>query len=315
MNFRFRFSAIGCVFMLAAGACYAQTTPSATDNVYTDDNNGFGRLIGDVLQAAASHDTARESTLVNSLLMLPGSSWFTDTFGPAFGPRLSAAYDKARLQMPDQLRAILEADVEREIPDPRIVRYDNPSSVDGPKADEIDTYLNCMNTILPLYDTGLIGLSGGRPSVRMPMVRLGSEPIAPGRSRVIGGSLPGFFVYADGNFRFIPSSVLSLLPEWRPLRIQLDMDAMKSKVIQSVPWRFPQDAGSRQFKGKVVVHVIVDTTGKVKETNPVEGLPALADSVAAALKQWTFQPTTLDGDPVEVDLIFEMNFGFPSSAN
>jgi hypothetical protein len=300
--------------MLVVGACYAQTTPSATDNAYTDDNDGFGRLIGDVLQAAASHNTAEESALVNSLLMPPHSSWFIDTFGPAFGPRLSAAYDKARPEMPDQLRAIVEADVERGIPDPKIVRYDNPSTVDAPTADAIDTYLNCMNTILPLYDTGLVGLSGGRPSVRMVnMVRSGSQPAAPGRSRVIGGSLPGFFVFADGNFRFIPSSVLSLLPEWRPLRIRLDMDAMKSKVIQSAPWRFPQDAATRQFKGKVVVHLVVDTTGKVKETSPVEGPPALADSVAASLKEWTFQPTTLDGDPVEVDLTYEMNFGFPSS--
>lgn len=286
---------ISCVLIITACVSFAQTTPPSSMTNYSDDSSGLRQILEEVMRAADSRDTPKELILVNSLLIPSNSGWFVDTFGPAFGPRLSSAYDISRPQLKDQLRTIFEADVQHGIRVPQIRRYDDPATANAP----IDMYLNCMNQISPLYEAAL---SGERPSIR-----LGPAPAARGRMRVIGGDLPGFYVYVEGSFRFVPGNVLSLLPKQRPVRIQLDMNIMKSKVIQRVLWAPPKEASKENTKGTVVVHMILDTTGKVKEIGSVEGPRAVADAILPSLKQWTFQPTFLDGDPVEVDLLFEVN--------
>ena len=61
----------------------------------------------------------------------------------------------------------------------------------------------------------------------------------------------------------------------------------------------------KQIFGKVVIHFVLDTGGKIKEIKVVEGSPEFAQPFLQAVKQWTFEPTTLDGEPVEVDVNFE----------
>jgi protein TonB len=83
---------------------------------------------------------------------------------------------------------------------------------------------------------------------------------------------------------------------------------MRSKVAHKVDWQYPRDAARQHIGGKVVVHVVLDAAGMIKEITPTEGPPILSDAVLQAVKQWTFEPTTLDGDPVEVELNIEAIF-------
>ncbi|HMB83139.1 MAG TPA: energy transducer TonB [Terriglobales bacterium] len=63
-------------------------------------------------------------------------------------------------------------------------------------------------------------------------------------------------------------------------------------------------------KGKVVIHFVLDTNVKMKEINAVEGPPNLRDPFLQEVKQWIFEPTTLDGEPVEVEVNFETGVQF-----
>jgi protein TonB len=99
-----------------------------------------------------------------------------------------------------------------------------------------------------------------------------------------------------------------MLPTARPLRIELNMNVMRSKITNNVRWTCPAEAVKQHIRGKVVIHLLLDTSGKIKEFNPVEGPPILIDTVSHAVKQWSFEPTTLDGEPVEVEMNLETVF-------
>jgi TonB family protein len=58
----------------------------------------------------------------------------------------------------------------------------------------------------------------------------------------------------------------------------------------------------------VVVQLILDVGGNIKESKVLKGDPILSAAVMDAVKQWRFAPTALDGDPVEVDLEIPMVF-------
>jgi TonB family protein len=165
--------------------------------------------------------------------------------------------------------------------------------VDSP----VDHFLNCMDQIVPLYTTAFQGNTqrfyGG----------LGTKQAA--------GDLDGYFIYDRGGFRFIPMELLMKLPNERPVRIQLDMNVMRSKLVAGDPIRVPQEAIKKHISGRVVVELVIDVSGNIKESKVVEGDPILSAAVLDAVKQWRFAPTALDGDPVEVDVqmpyIFEIH--------
>jgi periplasmic protein TonB len=100
------------------------------------------------------------------------------------------------------------------------------------------------------------------------------------------------------------------LPSERPVLITLDMLVMESKLITKTPVQMPQEALKKRIGGRVVVQLILDVRGNIKELKALEGNPILSGAVLDAVKQWRFAPTKLDGDPVEVDLRVPFSFDF-----
>lgn len=59
----------------------------------------------------------------------------------------------------------------------------------------------------------------------------------------------------------------------------------------------------------MILEVIVDKTGKVRDATVLKPLPYGLDKAAVdAVKQWEFQPGTLYGQPVDVILNLTVNF-------
>jgi TonB family protein len=72
---------------------------------------------------------------------------------------------------------------------------------------------------------------------------------------------------------------------------------------QMPPW--PATAGSRQGTG--AVRVTIGEDGRVKKVSIDRRLhPAYDLQLLAAARSWTYQPATLNGRPVQVDLIVEV---------
>lgn len=286
------------VLLLLVTASQAQQEPASalhSGALYPESSEGLKKLLQDIAEAANSKDTAKETLLIHSLIM-PDDTWFKDEFGPAFGPRLAAAYQKALPSLEEEMRTVYEGNVQRGWLSPQIFRYADAASVNSPT----DNFLNCMDKVVPLYQTAF---SGGRTGYLM-----GPRDSA-GKLKVIAGDLAGYYVYSKSGFRYVPQDVFFLLPKERPLRIQLDMNVMRSKAINYVQWKLPIETLLKQHVfGKVVIHLVVDVNGHIKEIKTVEGPPILSDPVLQAVRQWSFEPTTLDGEPVEVELNLETGF-------
>ena len=84
-------------------------------------------------------------------------------------------------------------------------------------------------------------------------------------------------------------------PPTAPRRIRIGPNVQQAKLITRVP------PAASNFKGDVVLAVIIDEQGSVKEIKVLEGHPLLIPSSIEAVKQWKYQPTLLNGVPVEVE--------------
>ena len=61
---------------------------------------------------------------------------------------------------------------------------------------------------------------------------------------------------------------------------------------------YPDLARRMNVTGTVHVAIVVDTTGKVTSAKAVDGSPVLRGSAELAVKQWRFEPATMNGKPV-----------------
>ena len=84
-------------------------------------------------------------------------------------------------------------------------------------------------------------------------------------------------------------------------------DRMPVPTKQVQPVYTPELMRAR-IQGTVPVEVLVDETGKVADARVLRSVPLLDDAALAAAKQWEFTPTLLNGEPVPVLLMLEMNF-------
>jgi TonB family protein len=81
-------------------------------------------------------------------------------------------------------------------------------------------------------------------------------------------------------------------------------------VLRRVDPVYPDGAKAFHVKGNVTVESQIDPEGKVREIRLVRGLASPTVNYAAmdAVRQWTFRPGTLDGQPVPVVLNLTMSF-------
>jgi protein TonB len=60
--------------------------------------------------------------------------------------------------------------------------------------------------------------------------------------------------------------------------------------------------------GDVRVEIVIDEEGRVQTVNPISGHPLLVSAAQAAVRQWTYQPTLLNGKPVTVMTTVTLTF-------
>jgi TonB family protein len=63
---------------------------------------------------------------------------------------------------------------------------------------------------------------------------------------------------------------------------------------------YPPDAKKARIQGKVLLNIVIGKDGTVKDLTVVSGPAALQDSSQDAVRQWTYKPFLLNGEPVEV---------------
>jgi TonB family protein len=85
-------------------------------------------------------------------------------------------------------------------------------------------------------------------------------------------------------------------------------DVKAAKLISSVPPVYPMLARSQHVSGNVQVDALIDATGHVTNMKVVSGPAPLQQAAMDALKQWRYQPATLDGKAVTMHLTVTLQF-------
>ena len=83
---------------------------------------------------------------------------------------------------------------------------------------------------------------------------------------------------------------------------------MDGSLIRRVEPDYPRIAIITRLSGTVVLRATIGTDGEVRGIEVLSGNPILAEAARAAVRQWRYRPTLLDGQPVEVETQITVNF-------
>lgn len=95
-------------------------------------------------------------------------------------------------------------------------------------------------------------------------------------------------------------------PPPKPMRIEGQIkEPTKLKHVAPI---YPDIAIRANIRGSVVLECLVSPQGRVMEVRILKGIPVLNDAALAAVKQWLYTPTLVDGVPVTVILTVTLQF-------
>ena len=135
-------------------------------------------------------------------------------------------------------------------------------------------------------DVGAVGVVGGVP---------GGVP-GGSASGVLGGIIGG----VGGGPPPPPRATQS--------RIRVGGQVQQAKMLRMVQPVYPAIAKTAHISGTVILHAIISKDGNVEQLEYVSGPPLLMRAAMDAVKQWRYQPTTLNGEAVEVDTTISVVF-------
>lgn len=93
-----------------------------------------------------------------------------------------------------------------------------------------------------------------------------------------------------------------------PSQIRVGGNVQAAKLIRQPKPLYPPLAKQARIQGTVRFNAIIGKDGAIANLQVVSGHPLLVPSALEAVKQWVYQPTLLNGDPVEVVTQIDVNF-------
>lgn len=93
-----------------------------------------------------------------------------------------------------------------------------------------------------------------------------------------------------------------------PERIKIGGVVMAGKLIHRVTPLYPPLARQAHVSGTVHLQAIIGRGGRIQGLQVLDGPALLVQAAVDAVVQWIYQPTTLNGDVVEVLTTIDVNF-------
>ena len=97
-----------------------------------------------------------------------------------------------------------------------------------------------------------------------------------------------------------PPPKAAAAPPAAPAQITVGGEVQAGRILQMVQPVYPKLARQGRIQGNVQLKAIISADGKIKTLSVVSGHPLLVDAAMDAVRHWTYQPTLLNGLPVEV---------------
>jgi periplasmic protein TonB len=135
-------------------------------------------------------------------------------------------------------------------------------------------------------DMGAVGMTGGVPG------------------GVAGGSMGGVLGGVIGGMGGAPPPPKP--KQTGPLRVGGNVQA--ARIINRVQPVYPPLARQTRISGTVRLHAIIGKDGTIQSLEVMNGHPLLQQAALDAVRQWRYQPTLLNGEPVDVDTTIDVIF-------
>ncbi len=97
-------------------------------------------------------------------------------------------------------------------------------------------------------------------------------------------------------------------PSTPPDRIRIGGNVQQTKLVSQARPTYPPEAKAARVQGVVRLQAVIAKDGTIKELQALSGDPMLVPSAMEAVKQWVYQTTLLNGNPVEVITQIDVNY-------
>jgi protein TonB len=183
----------------------------------------------------------------------------------------------ATAELPDPPRRLLYETVDVVLPPPPPVNHAPPAP--APSSNPRKAPIDAPPGLLPEPD--VVTMSPGMG----PVVDGGFEPGMPG----IDGGLSTRVVEPLPPPPAVPAG---------PVKVGGQIKSPR-RLVNVAPV-YPSIAQQARVEGEVEIEAVIGEDGRVRDARVVRGKPLLNDAALTAVRQWTFTPTTLNGEAVAV---------------
>jgi TonB family protein len=281
---------LASIILLLASSSFAQNMPQNAPSAQVgpaipNSSVGLESQLEEIVKIKNKKELKHREQLIGELRIPDPDRWFASAFGNDDGGRLAATYKNSWEDFED--------------------RFTN-TIID--LAQQGRTHISVKEVSLPAKPAAdgqneSSGTDGKTPVIFYSAeAAKGSEP---------GWPLPGVFASAQGAFRLVNWRTLYGLPYVKPTRIRIGGNVTAAKLMQQVAPVYPAEARKNKVSGTVQLHVVLNREGGVMRIDVVSGPPELVDAAVNAVRQWRYQATLLNGDPVEVDALISVVFTLP----
>jgi len=121
---------------------------------------------------------------------------------------------------------------------------------------------------------------------------------------VAGGSMGGVLGGVIGGMGAAPPPPKP--HQTGPLRVGGNVQA--ARIVNRVQPVYPPLPRQTRISGTVRLHAIIGKDGAITSLEVMSGHPLLQQAALDAVRQWRYQPTLLNGEPVDVDTTIDVIF-------
>jgi TonB family protein len=146
-----------------------------------------------------------------------------------------------------------------------------------------------------------------KPCVRAGLIGEGSKQYSACHFSQDFAAIPGVASVAGGTSE--PEQTRTQVPPTQAPGLQVGNGVTFPKVVSQADPQFSEGARRAKYQGTATFSLIVDKTGRARDIRIVRPLGAGLDQKAVeAVSGWRFDPARKGGEPVEVEIVVEVDF-------
>jgi TonB family protein len=124
-------------------------------------------------------------------------------------------------------------------------------------------------------------------------------------------SLPETSLAASGNVAISSQRSFNVPTDSSAGSSQPGKNLHVGQLVNLVEPVYPPDAEKNHIEGTVKLHATIGADGSIKDLQPLSGPPPLFPAALTAVRQWRYNPTMLNGRPIETQEEISLVFRLP----